>query len=124
MQSLQSELSIEEACARLGLSPEAPASDLQGAFQEALRMARGSADHVAPDRYREILDAYRCLRMRTPSGEARRFADWPSHIALTPAEAICGGPKAGRLPTGRPFETRLPASLRDGDLVWVAGWLL
>lgn len=124
MQTPPSELSIEEACARLGLTPDAPASALQGAFQQALRVARGNADHVSPLRYREILDAYRTLRMRSPCGTERRFADWPSHIALTPAEAIAGGTKLGRLPTGRPFETRLPPSLRDGDLVWVAGWLL
>lgn len=123
MQIPSGELSIDEACARLGLSPDAPASALQGAFQQALKIARGNADHVPPERYREILDAYRVLRLREPTGE-RRFADWPSHIALTPAEAIVGGTKLGRLPTGRPFETRLPPALRDGDLVWVAGWLL
>jgi DnaJ-class molecular chaperone len=43
---------------------------------------------------------------------------------LTPAEAITGGRKVGRLPTGRPFETRLPPGLRDGDVIWVWGWLL
>jgi hypothetical protein len=125
MHQTSSELTIEEACARLGLSPDAPSSDLQGAFQRALRAARGGAAHVAPDQYRLILDAYRRLRLREPEAPtARRFGDWPSHIELTPAEAILGGPKVGRLPTGRPFDTRLPPSLRDGDLVWVWGWLL
>lgn len=124
MQGPVGNLSVEDACARLGLSPDAPASALQGAFQQALKIARGTADHVPPESYREILDAYRVLRMRDPAGGDRRFADWPSHIPLTPAEAIVGGAKVGRLPTGRPFETRLPSALRDGDLVWVAGWLL
>ena len=125
MQSSGSEFTIEEACARLGLAPDAPAGELQGAFQRALKEARGSEDHVSPDQYRDILDAYRRLRLREPDAPTeRRFENWPSHIELTPGEAILGGAKVGRLPTGRPFETRLPAALRDGDLVWVWGWLL
>src|SRR5436190_1010058 len=71
MRHTGSELTVEEACVRLGLTPEAPVSDLQGAFQRALRQARGGAEHVSPDQYRDILDAYRCLRLRapeTPSG--------------------------------------------------------
>jgi hypothetical protein len=120
-----SELSVEEACARLGLPLDAPSSDLQGAFQRALKAARGNDEHVAPDQYRDILAAYRRLRQREPEAPTdRRFEDWPSHIELTPTEAILGGVKVGRLPTGRQFETKLPAALRDGDLVWVWGWLL
>lgn len=120
-----SQLTVEEACARLGLTPDAPVSDLQGAFQRALKAARGGGEHVSPDQYRDILDAYRCLRLREPEAPAdRKFGDWPSHIELTPTEAILGGAKVGRLPTGRPFDTRIPPALRDGDLVWVWGWLL
>jgi hypothetical protein len=119
------ELSVEEACAVLGVDPVAPVADLQGAFQRAIKAARGTDPHVSPARYRDILDAYRRLRLREPEAPAdRKFGDWPSHIELTPAEAILGGAKVGRLPTGRPFDTRLPAALRDGDLVWVWGWLL
>ncbi|HTI66398.1 MAG TPA: hypothetical protein VL460_02500 [Caulobacteraceae bacterium] len=119
------ELTVEEACARLGLTPDAPASELQGAFQRALKTARGTQEHVSPHQYRDILDAYRRLRLREPETPAdRKFGHWPSHIELTPAEAILGGAKVGRLPTGRQFETKLPPSLRDGDLVWVWGWLL
>jgi hypothetical protein len=125
MHNSSPELTIEEACARLGLAPDAPASELQGAFQRALKAARGPTPHASPNRYRDILDAYRRLRHRDPEAPSiRRFEDWPSHVTLTPAEAIAGGPKAGRLPTGRPFETKLPPALRDGDLVWVWGWLL
>lgn len=121
----QSELSIEEACARLGLEPGAPDGALQGAFQRALKAARTDGGHVAPERYRQVLDAYRRLRLREPAPPGpRRYGDWPQHIELTPAEAVVGGPKLGRLPTGRQFETRLPPALRDGDLVWVWGWLL
>ncbi|OYX04345.1 MAG: hypothetical protein B7Z12_06885 [Caulobacter vibrioides] len=118
------ELSVEDACARLGLDPAAPVADLQGAFQRALKTARGTDEHVSPASYRDILEAYRRLRLREPEAPDRKYEDWPSHIELTPAEAILGGAKVGRLPTGRPFETRLPPALRDGDLVWVWGWLL
>ena len=119
---------IEQARRRLGLEAETPLSELQGAFQRTIKAERGADEHVPAEAYREILDAYRVLRGAAGEGrpgvEARRHEDWPSHIELTPTEAILGGMKVGRLPTGRPFETKLPAALRDGDLVWVWGWLL
>ena len=120
------EFTVAEARQRLGLSADAPLSDLQGAFQQALKNARGGGEHVPADIYRDILDAYRVLRNAAPAaqGDDRRFEVWPSQIELTPAEAITGGMKVGRLPTGRPFETKIPPALRDGDLVWVWGWLL
>jgi DnaJ-class molecular chaperone len=123
MSSQRTELSVAEARQRLGLAADAPLSDLQGAFQQALKAARGTSEHVAAETYREILEAYRVLRTEV-AGDDRRFEVWPSQIELTPTEAIIGGMKVGRLPTGRPFETRIPPSLRDGDLVWVWGWLL
>jgi curved DNA-binding protein len=118
--------SIEQACACLGLSPDAPPGELQGAFQRAMAQARGCEEHVPPARFREILDAYRVLRKReyTDVPSERRFDTWPSIIELTPEEAILGGMKVGRLPTGRPFETRLPPGLRHNDVIWVWGWLL
>lgn len=119
-------ISIEQACERLGVSADLPASELQGAFRRAMTAGRGPDDHVPPERFRELLEAYRVLRHRgdqTPPDE-RRFDSWPSYIELTPEEALVGGPKVGRLPTGRPFETRLPPGLRDGDVIWVWGWLL
>ena len=125
MRPEDAELSIDKARQRLGLAADAPLSDLQAAFQQALQASRGADGHTPPDAYREILEAYRVLRGSAPTTESeRRFEAWPSHIELTPAEAIAGGSKAGRLPTGRPFETKLPPGLRDGDLVWVWGWLL
>jgi hypothetical protein len=126
MSSLSREFSIAQARRRLGLDADAPMSELQGAFQRSLTASRGPDDHVPPELYREILDAYRTLRNADPAvvGDDRRFEVWPSQIELTPAEAIIGGPKVGRLPTGRPFETKIPPALRNGDLVWVWGWLL
>jgi DnaJ-class molecular chaperone len=126
MSTVDTELSVSEARFRLGLDADAPLSELQGAFQRALKTARGTGEHVSAEQYREILHAYRVLRNAAPvqAGDDRRFEVWPSQIELTPAEAIAGGMKVGRLPTGRPFETKIPPSLRDGDLVWVWGWLL
>jgi hypothetical protein len=120
-------LSLEAACVRLGLDPAQPNlhADLQGAFQRALKEAR-EGDSLPANHYRELLEAYRRLRGACPPTDPaeRRFHDWPSHIELTPEEAILGGMKTGRLLTGRPFTTKLPAGLRDGDLVWVWGWLI
>jgi len=121
-------LSFGEACARLGLDPERPdlRASLQGAFQRALKAAREGGVSLPPAHYSELLEAYRRLRDDcAPTDPAeRRFEDWPSHIELTPQEAITGGAKTGRLLTGRPFTTRLPPGLRDGDVVWVWGWLI
>lgn len=116
---------LENACAVLGLTADSPAGELQGAFQRALANARGTGGHVPPEQFREILEAYRILGSRDRGGaEERHYQNWPSHIELTPEEAILGGAKVGRLPTGRPFETKLPPGLRNGDVVWVWGWLL
>src|SRR5665213_3366352 len=93
------ELTIAQARQRLGLDADTPLSELQGAFQRALKASRGSDEHVSADQYREILDAYRVLRETAPTGgDDRRFETWPSQIELTPAEAITGGMKVGRLP--------------------------
>lgn len=119
-------ISVEQARKSLGLNPDFQPGELQGAFQRAMSEARGQGDSVPPDRFREILDAYRTLGARGQAGDPaeRRFETWPSHIDLTPEEAVLGGMKVGRLPTGRPFETRLPPGLRAGDVIWVWGWLL
>jgi curved DNA-binding protein len=123
-----STLSFKEACARLGLDPANPdlRANLQGAFQRSLQEARVGDILAPPAHYRELLEAYRRLRAACAPADPteRRFHDWPSHIELTPEEAIRGGLKTGRLLTGRPFTTKLPPGLRDGDVVWVWGWLI
>ncbi len=118
--------SVEQACESLGLSREFSPGELQGAFQRAVAEARGQGESVPPERFREILDAYKTLgaHSRAADPAQRRFETWPSHIELTPEEAVLGGLKVGRLPTGRSFETRLPPGLRSGDVIWVWGWLL
>lgn len=121
-------LSFEAACARLGLDPQTAdlRANLQGAFQRALKTAREGDVSLDGPHYIELLEAYKRLRQDClPTDPAeRRFEDWPSHIELTPEEAITGGAKTGRLLTGRPFTTKLPPGLRDGDVVWVWGWLI
>jgi len=118
--------SVEQACKCLGLPVDFESGELQGAFQRAMSEARGQGDSVPPERFRDILEAYRTLGARGRSADPaeRRFETWPSHIELTPEEAVLGGMKVGRLPTGRPFETKLPPGLRAGDVIWVWGWLL
>jgi hypothetical protein len=119
-------LSLEAARARLGLAGADGPGDLQAAFHRTVEAARLNPD-LPHGVFREILEAYRILRTHfseQPGGDARRFDYWPSVLELTVTEAVVGGPKTGRLPTGRPFTTRLPGGLRDGDLAWVHGWLL
>jgi|GEM_PF-1928162 len=118
-------LTLEAARARLGLAADAGPAELQGAFHRTVEQAR--ADPSLPHgTFREILESYRVLRSHFADAapESRRFDYWPSILELTPIEAILGGPNTGRLPIGRPYTTRLPPGLRDGDLAWVHGWLL
>jgi hypothetical protein len=119
-------LSLEAARARLGLTLSDGVGELQGAFHRTVEAARLNPD-LPHGVFREILEAYRILRTHfaeQQGADERRFDYWPSVLELTVSEAVAGGPKTGRLPTGRPFTTRLPAGLRDGDLAWVHGWLL
>ena len=119
-------MTVDAARARLGLQPTDGPGELQGAFHRAVEAARMNPD-LAHGAFAEILEAYRLMRtaMTEAMGpDARRFDYWPSTLELTVAEAMTGGAKTGRLPTGRPFTTRIPKGLRDGDLAWVHGWLL
>ncbi len=120
-------ITIDEARARLGLTGDSAPGELQGAFHRAIEVARGSAECADAGQFAEVLEAYRVVRAYLHLPEdvgGRRFDYWPTVIDLTPAEAMAGGMKTGRLLNGRPFETKLPPGLRDGDLVWVWGWLL
>ncbi len=112
MASTHRALTLVEACTRLGLDPKTDdlRANLQGAFQRALRTSQNSPDgHVSPEHYHELLDAYRYLRRLTPDKPGSRSSKTgPSHIDISPAEAVAGGIKTGRLPNGRRFTTRLP----------------
>jgi hypothetical protein len=119
-------LNLEAARARLGLAVSDGPADLQAAFHRTVEAARLNPD-LPHGVFRDILEAYRLLRTHftdQAGPDARRFDYWPSVLELTPTEAVVGGPKTGRLPTGRPFTTKIPAGLRDGDLAWIHGWLL
>ena len=119
-------LNLEAARARLGLTLDDGPAELQGAFHRTVEAARVNPN-LPQGVFREILEAYRLLRNHFAEAvgpDTRRFDYWPSTLELTAAEAVTGGAKTGRLPTGRPFTTRLPPGLRDGDLAWVHGWLL
>ena len=119
-------LTLEAARETLGLTPSEGPADLQAAFHRTVEAARVNPN-LPHGVFREILEAYRLLRnhfAESVGPDTRRFDYWPSTLEMTPAEAVVGGAKTGRLPTGRPFTTRLPAGLRDGDLAWVHGWLL
>ena len=121
-----SNLNLEAARAMLGLSEADGPGELQGAFHRAVEAARVNPQ-LPHGVFRDLLEAYRLLRnhfAEAVGGDSRRFDYWPSTLELTAAEAVAGGAKTGRLPTGRPFTTRLPPGLRDGDLAWVHGWLL
>jgi len=127
-QASRAPLTLDEACERLGLDAHSHdlQAGLQAAFMRAVKAARIDDTPVPPDHYRTLLDAYRFLRALAPaqSPEERRFEVWPTQLVLTPIEAVKGGMKTGRLPTGRPFTTRVPPGLRDGDLIWALGWLV
>lgn len=119
-------LNLEAARARLGLTLDDGPAELQGAFHRTVEAARVNPN-LPQGVFRDILEAYRLLRNHFAEAvgpDTRRFDYWPSTLELTASEAVTGGAKTGRLPTGRPFTTRLPPGLRDGDLAWVHGWLL
>src|SRR3954471_18207350 len=107
------EMTVDAARARLGLKPDDGPGELQGSFHRAVEAARMNPD-LAPGAFRDILEAYRLLRRSLTAAlgpDARRFDYWPSTLELTVAEAMNGGAKTGRLPTGRPFTTRIPKGL-------------
>jgi DnaJ-class molecular chaperone len=114
-------MTTEEARRILGVRPDADASALRAAFNNAVKAAHpdggGSGDAL-----RRTVDAYRFLDGRTSGAEedvhfdAGESAGLP-RLEITPTLAVIGGRLVTRLADGRRVAITLPPGLRQGDRI-------
>ena len=95
--------------ALLGAPAGADESAVRKAFLQAVKAARPDRGGD-PERYREIIAAYRRL---SPQPVAEDL-DVRIRITVSAEQARAGGPRLVRLPTGRTVRVQLPAGMRTG----------
>lgn len=127
-------MTFRDACALLGLKGPVGGDALKTAFRSAAKAARpdqGGGDH---EKFRRIIEAYRLLQAletaRAPLTQAprpARPAPTPAPepvrptLEITPTEAMLGLVRQVEVARGRALGLRLPAGLRAGETVRLAG---
>ncbi|WP_296815440.1 J domain-containing protein [Brevundimonas sp.] len=123
-------LTPKEACALLGLAEPVGGLTLKLAFRAAAKASR--PDHPGGDeeRFRQVIEAYRLLQtLETARAVTAAPAPQPRPepkperpvLEITPTEAATGLARNVQLPDGRTLGLRLPAGLRAGETVRLAG---
>ena len=95
--------------ALLGVAAGADEAALRRAFLEAVKAARPDRGGD-PERYREIIAAYRRLEARPEHEDL----DVRIELRLEQGQAREGGQRLVRLPTGRTVRVRVPAGVTTG----------
>ena len=127
-------MTSKDACALLGLKGPVGGDALKAAFRKAAKAAR--PDHGGDEeRFRRVIEAYRLLQTletaRAPLAQPKP-APPPSKPApkpeprrpvleITPTEAMLGLVRQVEVAKGRALGLRLPAGLRAGETVRLAG---
>ncbi len=114
-------LPLTEAARRLGVAADCSPEALQAAYRAAVKAAHPDRPGGDEARLREVIEAY--ARLKGAQAEAVASArPAPSPILeITPQAAVVGGRLPTHAPDGRPIFVNLPAGLRAGDRVRVAG---
>lgn len=98
--------------ALLGVTAGADADAVRRAFLEAVKAARPDLGGD-PDRYRDVIAAYR--RLRGPSGP--EDLDVRLDVKISAELARAGGHKLVSLPDGRRLRVKMPIGVGDRDLL-------
>lgn len=126
-------MTSKDACALLGLKGPVGGDALKTAFRSAAKAAR--PDHGGDeDKFRRVIEAYRLLQAletaRAPLSETRPSQAAPKPalkpeqrptLEITPTEAMLGLVRQVEVARGRALGLRLPAGLRAGETVRLAG---
>ena len=119
----QSVLTAANAARILGADLEQGPKALQAAFRAAVKRAHPDRPGGDAQRLRAVIEAYNFLKASAPE-PARETAARPTPaptLEITPVEALCGGRHLTQAVDGRKIYVILPAGLRAGDQVRVAG---
>lgn len=126
-------MTSKDACALLGLKGPAGGDALKTAFRKAAKAARPDQGGDE-DKFRRVIEAYRLLealetgRAAAPEPKAARPAEKPAEkptarptLEITPSEALLGLVRQVEVANGKRLGLRLPAGLRTGETVRLAG---
>ena len=113
-------LTHPEALAILGLSLDDGPERLAGAFRAAAKQAHPDRGGDA-ERFREILEAYRLLQSVWRDSSVLAAVSLTDAVEVAPLLAIAGGEAWAILADGRKVRTAVPAGVRAGETLWVAG---
>jgi curved DNA-binding protein len=119
-------MTAREARAILGLDGPASPEATAAAFRAQAKAARPDQGGD-PERFRQVIEAYRTLQRleeaRAPLREPPppRPEDQIQLLEITPQEAFAGLARSVRLPNGRSLGLRLPGGLRNGAPVRLKG---
>lgn len=113
-------MSPDEALAVLGLDPAASAEARKKIFRECVKAARPDQPGGDAERFRRVIEAYRCLErvgVRPKAANAEAEAASTPEVEITIEEACLGGARVLPVVVERAFYWRIEPGLRDGDLV-------
>lgn len=122
-------MTAKQARKLLGLTPDAGPEKLAGAFREAAKRVHPDLAGGDADAFRQVLEAYRLLQRQPAPPPPRRAIPpapvqvRPQVLEISPLVAAQGGAVETSV-GGRIVRADLPAGLRDGDQVRVAGAVL
>ena len=111
---------LDEARRLLDVGRDADAESLRRAFKAAVKAAHPDRPGGNDERLRRVIEAYRRLDARRP-GDRRRTRANRRGSTSPPAQAVLGGWAHLTLDDGRALTVRLPAGLRQNELVRVSG---
>jgi len=129
MSGTQTVMTIDAACALLGVRPGVSASDLRQAFRQAAKAAHPDRPGGDAERFRLVVEAHHILQRAdaapkppphrpaaSPPPQARRRpASAPVVLSITPQHAVVGGEVDHVLADGRAIRIVTPPGLRAGD---------
>jgi curved DNA-binding protein len=122
----RSDISLAAARKRLGVGPAADEQALRSAFREAAKRAHPDRPGGDAAQFRAVIEAYQALR--APKASPINFppARRPPRpvkpgFEIEPAVAMSGGEVLLATSDGRTLRVRLPAGLREGDMVRAGG---
>lgn len=125
-------MTSKDACALLGLKGPVGGDPLKAAFRSAAKAARPDQGGDE-EKFRRVIEAYRLLQaletarapLSTPRPAQARPAPPPEPerptLEITPTEAMLGLVRQVEVARGRALGLRLPAGLRAGETVRLAG---
>jgi curved DNA-binding protein len=126
-------MSVAQARALLGISPNADAAALRAAFRKAAKSAHPDAPGGDAARFRAVIEAHKLLQAHLASPivfppavapQAAAGAEEILKVRISPVVAVQGGKAEVTLADGRRLRLTLPAGLREGDKVCAGRRLL